>query len=110
MIKKLNNQEWQEKIEEYYTNYSFMPINKFCEENNLSKQQFHYHKKKRINSESTTNTLFQEVSITSTEVLAQKIIETKAEIKISIGNSLIKVPASETAIISLIIKDLISQC
>lgn len=107
MYKKLSNQEWQEQIEEYYNNHSSVTINKFCVENNLSKQQFHYNKKKRINSDVVTNTVFQGVSITSKESL---IKISNDPITIAIGSSLITIPASETAIISLIIKELVSQC
>lgn len=107
MYKKLSNKEWQEQIDEYYNNRSSVTINKFCAENNFSKQQFHYHKKKRINSDVATNTVFQGVSITSKESFT-KI--SNDPITIEIGSSLITIPASETAIISLIIKELVSRC
>lgn len=71
MNKKLSNKEWQDFIENYYNNWSSITINEFCREHNLSNQQFHYHKKKitNINTNNSSNAVFQALTITSTEEL-----------------------------------------
>ena len=52
MGKKLSNKEWEEHINQYYSCNSSITINEFCRENNLSKQQFYYHKKRILEVES----------------------------------------------------------
>ncbi|MGL4655485.1 MAG: IS66 family insertion sequence element accessory protein TnpA [Sarcina sp.] len=109
MYKKLNNQEWLEQIEEYYNNQSSITISKFCEDNNLSKQQFHYHKKKRIATTSTNDTLFQAIPIMSKEKVKKTAVNIE-KIKISIGTATITVLASETATISVVVEKQAEQC
>ncbi|MGL4875108.1 MAG: IS66 family insertion sequence element accessory protein TnpA [Clostridium sp.] len=109
MHKKLNNQEWCEQIEEYYNNHTSITINKFCEDNNLSKQQFHYHKKKRVSSVATNNTIFQAVPIMPTKKPEKPKFDIE-KIKISVGNATITVFSSETAVVSVVVDKQVDQC
>lgn len=109
MNKKLSNKEWKEHIEQYYNNHSSITINEFCREHNLSKQQFHYHKKKILDAQNCSSTVFQALTITSKEESVNKIIN-NSEVKISIGNAILAIPVSETTLISSIIKELLIQC
>lgn len=112
MNKKLSNKEWKNFIDDYCNNhYNSITINEFCKGHNLSKQQFHYHKKRITNTEAnnSSNTVFQALTITSTEESISQTIS-NVEVKISIDNAVIAIPVSETTLISRIIKDLSIQC
>ncbi|NKF08854.1 hypothetical protein J1C67_09255 [Clostridium gasigenes] len=109
MNKKLSNKEWEGFIDDYYNNCSSITVNEFCREHNLSKQQFHYHKKKILGTKDSSSTVFQSLTITSKEETVNQI-KNGTEIKISIGNAKIAIPVSETTLISTIIKDLAMQC
>ena len=109
MSRKLSNKEWEEYINQYYSNDISMTINEFCRENNLSKQQFHYHKKKISQTKTETSTVFQALKIVSEEEPYNKALD-NLEIKITIANATIAIPISETTLISSIIKELSTSC
>ena len=103
MSKKLSNKEWRGFIDDYYNNYiNSKTINEFCRENDISNQQFHYHKKRIKDARNSDNTLFQSIILDSKE---HRISDSK--VKISIGNATISIPISETTLISTIIKELV---
>lgn len=105
MRKKLSNKEWEERINQYYSSNSSMTINEFCRENNLSKQQFHYHKKRIAETKDSVTTLFQGLKIKAQEETSKKST-VNSEVRIIIGNTTIAIPVSETTLISSIIKEL----
>jgi uncharacterized Zn ribbon protein len=105
MGKKLSNKEWEEHINQYYSSNSSMTINEFCRENNLSKQQFHYHKKRILDTKDSITTVFQGLKIKAQEETSKKST-VNSEVRIIIGNATISIPVSETTLISLIIKEL----
>lgn len=109
MSRKLSNKEWEEYIKQYYSNDISMTINDFCRENDLSKQQFHYHKKKISETKTQTSTVFQALKIVSDEEPYNKVLA-NLEIKITIANATIAIPVSETTLISSIIKELATSC
>lgn len=105
MSKKLSNKEWEEYINQYYNNDSSMTINEFCGGNDLSKQQFHYHKKKMLEATNPSTTVFQALKISAEEVNSKKLTG-DSEVRIIIENATIAIPISETTLISSIIKEL----
>ena len=105
MSRKLNNKEWQEFITKYYENDSSLTISDFCKEHGISKQQFHYHKKRISESKTSNTTVFQGLEIKSKEEPYKKEA-LNSEVKIIIRNATISIPASETGLISSIIKEL----
>lgn len=105
MRKRISNKEWENQIKSYYSTYSSMSIRDFCKENNLSPQQFHYHKKRISDSNNSSTTIFHSLKLKpETETLNKSNVT--SEIKILIGNATIAIPVSESTLISAIIKDL----
>lgn len=105
MRKKLSNKEWEEHINQYYSSNSSMTINEFCKENNLSKQQFHYHKKRILQTKDSITTVFQGFKIKAEEETAKKST-VNSEVRIMVENTAIAIPVSRTTLISSIIKEL----
>ena len=81
----------------------------FCIENQLSKTQFYYHKN-RLEKANSKTTVFHEVSLKTEKDNKSQFSYASKEIKISIGNVIISIPASETALISSIMKELVTEC
>ena len=107
MYKKLNNKEWEEAVDLYYKENKDISIKEYCTKNNLNKGQFFYHKRK-INNKEKKETVFQAIQLNNHEEIIKENISSKlsSEIKITIGAAKISIPASETALINSIIKDL----
>ncbi|MDY2730409.1 MAG: hypothetical protein SOV35_10175 [Clostridium sp.] len=107
MYKKLNNKEWEEAVNLYYKENKDISIKDYCTKNNLNKGQFFYHKR-RINNKDNQKTVFQAIHLNDKEEIINEKISSNSlsEIKISIGVAKISIPASETALINSIIKDL----
>ena len=107
MYKKLNNKEWEEVINVCYKENKDMSIKDYCTKNNLNKGQFFYHKR-RIKDNEHKALVFQAIQLDNHEEIIKENISSKSlsEIKISIGSAKIFIPASETALINSIIKDL----
>lgn len=107
MNRKLSNEKWNEVIN-LFSSYEGT-VSRFCEENNISKTQFYYHKR-RIEVASTESTpVFQSISLNE-EVNDDKSEATSLEIRIKIGRANIFIPANEIAILSNIIKELSKSC
>lgn len=107
MSRKLSNEKWNEVIN-LFSSYEGT-VSSFCEENNISKTQFYYHKR-RIEAASTESTpIFQSISLNE-EVSIDKSEVTSQEIRIEIGKANIFIPANEIAILSNIIKELSESC
>lgn len=103
MRRKLRNVEWSDFIN-LFSSYEGT-VTTLCEENNISKTQFYYHKR-RIEAASTEGThIFQSISLNE-EVSIDKSEITSQEIRIEIGKANIFIPANEIAILSNIIKEL----
>ena len=107
MYKKLNNKEWEEVINVYYKENKDMSIKDYCTKNNLNKGQFFYHKR-RIKDIKHKEPIFQAIQLNNHGEIIKENISSKlsSEIKITIGVAKISIPASETALINSIIKDL----
>ena len=46
MYKKLSNDEWREYINRYYASNENLTVKDYCEENNINKSQFYYHRRR----------------------------------------------------------------
>lgn len=107
MRRKLSNVEWNDFIN-LFSSYEGTVTN-FCEENNISKTQFYYHKR-RIEAATTKSTpIFQSISLNE-EVNINESKVTSSDIRIEIGRANIFIPANEIAILSNIIKELTKSC
>ena len=107
MSRKLSNEKWNEFIN-LFSSYEGT-VTTFCEENNISKTQFYYHKR-RIEAATTKSTpIFQSISLNE-EVNINESKVTSSDIRIEIGRANIFIPANEIAILSNIIKELSKSC
>jgi len=106
MSRKLDNSKWEEYINKFNSYKGKITLKDFCIENQLSKTQFYYHKK-RLEKANSKTTVFHEVSL---KAEIDNITQVSKEIKISIGNAIISIPASETALVYSIIKELVAKC
>lgn len=103
-----NKIDWNKTVTEYSKfNGS---AREFCNTRNITKGQLFYYKKKFLEA----GTTFFPVNIDKGEIVAAENINLsdnfKNVINIEIGNAKISVPASETALITSIIKELTSIC
>lgn len=109
MARKLDNATWEEYIKRFYSYKGTVTIKDFCIENDLTRSQFFYHKK-RLEKANSKTTVFHEVPIKTEKDNIAQFSNASKEIKISIGNATISIPTSETALIYSIIKDLVIKC
>ena len=109
MSRKLDNSKWEEYINKFNSYRGEITLKDFCIENQLSKTQFYYHKKRLENANSKT-TVFHEVSLKAEKDNIAQFSDASKEVRISIGNATISIPTSETALVSSIIKELITKC
>ena len=107
MYKKLSNDEWREYINRYYASDENLTVKDYCEENNINKSQFYYHKRK---IEEKATPVFHPIKINAEAATVKADIETSSEVKISIGNISVAIPASETTLINSLIKELLLRC
>jgi len=101
-----NSINWKQLVNEF-TSYEGTLIS-FCRQNNISKGQFYYYRKK---FEEKENLKFHAISL-KTEKLETQITmlqPKKADIRIEIGAAKIYVPANEIAVLSNLLKDLIEN-
>ena len=107
MYKKLSNDEWREYINRYYSSNENLTVKDYCEENNINKSQFYYHRRK---IEEKATPVFHPIKINAEAATVKADIETSSEVKISIGNISVAIPASETTLINSLIKELLLRC
>lgn len=102
------NTIWQDYVTKFDSYGGTITIKDFCKENNISRSQFYYHKRKMDQGYSTK--VFHAVSLkVSEETISEYTIEEK-NVNIIIGNANISIPTSETSLISSIIKELATKC
>ena len=109
MSRKSENTKWEEYINKFNSYKGEITLKDFCIENQLSKTQFYYHKK-RLQKANFKSTVFHEVSLKDEKDNIAKFSDASKKVKISIGNATISIPSNETALISSIIKELITKC
>ena len=109
MSRKSENTKWEEYINKFNSYRGEITLKDFCIENQLSKTQFYYHKK-RLEKANSKATVFHKVSLKADKDNRGPFSDASKEIKISIGNTIISIPASETALVYSVIKDLVTKC
>ena len=108
MEKIFNAETWKGLLEKF-SSYDGS-VSSFCKENNISKSQFYYYKKRFEKSNKTTFhaiVLNKEESSTKTETSAGKASK---DILIEIGKANIYIPANEIELLKAILKELASSC
>lgn len=111
MDRKLDNSAWEEYINKFNSYEGAITVKDFCIDNKLTKTQFYYHKR-RLDKTKIENIqpVFQSISLNNKEDSVKENKYTLKEIKINIGNANITIPASETILITSIIKELVAKC
>ena len=104
MSKKISKEAWKEFIDAF-SSYEGT-VTKFCKENNISKSQFYYHKKRFEEPKEPT---FHAISFDEEKATLNEIASSK-DIRIEVGRANIFIPANEIAILSDIIKELARTC
>lgn len=105
---KLDNSIWEEYINKFTSYKGTIIVKDFCIENNISKNQFYYHKKRLAKQDSTT--IFHAISLNTKQDNIDQNVLVSEEVKIKIGKASISIPVSETNLITLIIKELSREC
>ena len=109
MSRKLDNNDWEEYINKFDSYDGSVTIKDFCIENDLTRSQFYYHKR-RLEKANSTTAIFHEASLKTEKDIIELVPKASKEVKITIGNATISIPSSETTIILSIIKDLAEKC
>ena len=112
MSRKLDDAAWEKYITEFNSSKGSITAKEFCMKNDLNKNGFYRHKK-RLEKEKIKNQepIFHAISLENKQ--NTKHIQTTpdfSEVTITIGNANIAIPASETYLISSIIRGLAFRC
>ena len=110
MYKKLDNEAWEECLNKFESIKDTITVKDFCAENNLSKSQFYYHKKRVGNVAEGKDPIFQDISLNCKVDNMEEGKCTSKEVKINVGNVNILIPINEATLITAIIKELILKC
>lgn len=109
MARKLNNASLEEYINKFDSYKGAITVKDFCIENELTKNQFYYHKK-RLEKIENIQPVFQSISLKNNANSVEQNTFTLKEVKINIGNANITISVSETTLIASIIKELAGKC
>ena len=105
MAKRIDKETWREFIEKF-SSYEGT-VTQYCIENNLSKSQFYYHKRR---FETPEDISFHAISLKEESLNIINENNTINNIKIEIGKANIFIPVNEIAILSEIIKQKAKSC
>lgn len=106
MANRVDNSIWKEYIDKF-SSYEGT-VTGFCKENNISKSQFYYHKRR---SKVATKPTFHAISLSEEEnSTVTKIIRDSKDIRIEVGRANMYVPANEIALLATILKELVKSC
>lgn len=105
MAKRIDKETWREFIEKF-SSYEGT-VTQYCIENNLSKSQFYYHKRR---FETPEDISFHAISVKEESVNIINENKTINNIKIKIGKANIFIPVNEIAVLSEIIKEIAKSC
>lgn len=105
MAKRIDKETYREFIDKF-SSYEGS-VTQYCIENNLSKSQFYYHKRR---FETPKDISFHNISLKEESLNIINENNTINNIKIEIGKANIFIPVNEIAILSEIIKEIAKSC
>jgi hypothetical protein len=106
MANMIDKEAWREFIDKF-SSYEGT-VTKYCLENNLSKSQFYYHKRR---FDQPAEAIFQAISFEKEKYLTiNNESAASNDIRIELGKANIFIPANEIALLSNIIKELAKSC
>lgn len=103
-----NEETWKELLEKF--SFYQGTVTDYCKENNISKSQFYYYRKK-FNKE--IKTTFHAVKINPEISQLQKEKNNDGEnnsIKIELGRASIYIPSENASLLSVVFKELLKSC
>ncbi|WP_160680932.1 hypothetical protein [Clostridium sp. C8-1-8] len=107
MSKNFNDSTWMHILEKF-SSYQGSKSS-FCKENNISKSQLYYYRKKL---EKSNNSIFHAVTLDGN--VTNKPVANNSnkanEIRIEIGSANIYIPMNEIAVLATILKELAKSC
>lgn len=104
MEKQINHEPWK-KILEKFSSYEGT-VTSFCSENNVSKSQFYYHKRRADILKKPT---FHAVSL-NTLIAPDNAEKAYKDIRIEIGKANVFIPSNESELLKTILKELAATC
>lgn len=104
-MESTSNKQYWENILEKYSSYEGSLID-FCRENNITKHQLYYYKKKFKNE---NKPVFHAIALKPAHN-TDNVQKAYKDIRIEIGKANIFIPSSETELIKTILKELKSIC
>jgi hypothetical protein len=106
MAKRIDKEVWREFIDKF-SSYEGT-VTQYCLENNISKSQFYYHKRR---FEKPAEATFHAISFEKVQgvEIDNKSINTK-DIRIELGKANIFIPVNEIAVLSEVIKEIAKSC
>ena len=108
MAKNYIDETWREFLEKF-SSYEGT-VSSYCKENNISKSQFYYYKKKYMQpSKPTFHAIVLNDEDSGAKAANSNIKEDK-EIRIVIGKANIFIPVDEITILTTILKELAKSC
>lgn len=105
MANRMDKETWRKFIENF-SSYEGT-VTQYCIENNLSKSQFYYHKRR---FEQPNEVSFYAISAIDETLEISNKEDNKNDIRIEIGRANIFIPVNEIAILSEIIKEIAKSC
>mgnify|MGYP004551401929 FL=1 len=105
MYQKLDNAAWEKYINEYSSLEEKTSIKSFCKERNINHSQFFYHRKRIASADKPV--VLQAINFKTKE---KRLVSSKSNINVEIGNAKITIPVSEATLINSIIKELLEKC
>ena len=105
MYQKLDNAAWVKYINEYSSLEEKTSIKSFCKERNINHSQFFYHRKRIASADKPV--VLQAINFKTKE---KRLVSSKSNINVEIGNAKITIPVSEATLINSIIKELLEKC
>ena len=103
-----NEETWKELLEKF-SSYDGTVID-YCKENNISKSQFYYYRKK-FNKEIKTIFHAIEVKPETSQLQKEKNNEKgNKSVKIELGRANIYIPSENTNLLSVVFKELLKLC
>lgn len=108
MYVKNSPDQWAEMLEKF--NSYDGSVTNFCEENKISKSQFYYHRKRKVQQPVVSTFCEVELVKVTTPITTKEVDTPSSYIKIEINNVTIHIPPSEAALLTTIIKELSNSC
>lgn len=108
MEMNFNEDTWKEFLEKFYSYEG--SVTDYCKENDISKSQFYYYKKKFNKKANPTFHAIEVKHEPDTALKVKNAIHESSTIKIELGRANIYIPSENTTLFSTVIKEILKSC